>query len=202
MPMPEINVPPKWILFFLWPFKGEPCFPQVEGDLSEEFQQQKSEFGMRFARRWYYREVCRNLGSLVWRRETIPIIILPILCILITLLLLGFSHRLFVSLLFPNELLILSGHILCSSITGLIMGIIFSRILKGHERLFRLVLCAYCLGFFMVMILETRILSIQISPGIMLLGMVKMYWGFIWLFICIWLGSIWIERHHCRHSSA
>jgi hypothetical protein len=35
--MVESINPPGWILLVLWPFKGESCYPQIVGDLNEEF---------------------------------------------------------------------------------------------------------------------------------------------------------------------
>jgi hypothetical protein len=203
--MPEITAPPKGILFLLWPFKGEPCYPQIEGDLSEEFQQRESEYGLAAARRWYCREVCRNLGSLIWRWITIPVIILPFFCI-----------ALGTSLLNPGiGSMYLHGHpsnweisrllfasFLNSSIIGLSLGIFCSRILRGHERMVRLAFGAYQLGFLAVMfhLMGIKILSNSPEMRFFLIGL--RYLKPILTFAFMWTGSIWIERRRNRRNSA
>ena len=96
--MPEIAAPPKWMLFLLWPFKGESCYPQIEGDLSEEFQYRVSKNGMAAARRWYCREVCRNLWSLTLRWATIAVIVLPLFCVALQ----SRNHPFWISLIFTS----------------------------------------------------------------------------------------------------
>ncbi len=205
--MPEVPAPPKWILFLLWPFKGESCYPQIEGDLSEEFQERESEHGVAAARRWYCREVYRNLRSLLWRWVTIPVIILPLLCI-------AFSNSLWMTIvgsiynLLPppshwSFSWILFAVLLNLSIIGLSLGIICSLILRGHERMIRLVFGAYYLGLLTIIYHFIGIKILDSSQATTALGFWLSYMRPIWTLICICMGSIWVERrHHRRHSAA
>lgn len=207
--MSDASAPPKWILFLLWPFKGETCYPQIEGDLSEEFQQRESEHGMAAARRWYCREVYRNLWSLTWRWVTIPVILLPLLCTV-------FGDSLWVRLVGSMYSLlwrpsswhiswILFVSLLNWSIVGLSLGIICSRVLRGHERMIRLVFGAYHLGLLAVIYHFIEMKRLSPSSYMTALGIWLTYLRPVWILSCIWIGSIWIERQHGhprRHKTA
>ena len=160
--MPETAAPPKWILVLLWPFKGEPCYPQIEGDLEEEFHQRVSDYGMAAARTWYYREVCRNTWSLTWRWATLQAIILPALCLLFLLYALELYHPLVGAALKQLKWVFLVSNTASSAVlnsasfllglpfkglVGVTLGIVCSLILRGHERMLRLALSGYVLGF-------------------------------------------------------
>jgi hypothetical protein len=216
--MPEITAPPKWILFLLWPFKGESCYPQIEGDLSEEFQQRASKHGIAGARRWYRREVCRNFGSLTWRWVTIAAILLPLLCI-------AFKSVLDIFLFFSltivmwlpthdhmTQLLILS--LLSTGIKGLAFGMICSAPLRGHERMIRVVFTACYLGFWVIWginhshALTAFRLANPESWIPFLLGfpqpvifIAPSFIEPIWILAFIWLGSTWIERRNSRQNT-
>lgn len=209
--MPEITAPPKWILFLLWPFKGEPCYPQIEGDLSEEFQQRELEHGLPAARRWYFREVCRNLLSLTWRWETILVIAIPLLCISLSntiwYRLIGLGYTLIThDLLRVNSWNIssLTFYILLNwSLVGLSLGIVCGRIFSGHEQMVRLVFGAYYLG---LTVFSYRAIGIAIAgmqtQSLLATAYRLMYFKPIGTLVCIWIGSMWIERRHRRHSAA
>ena len=203
--MPEITAPPKWILFLLWPFMGETCYPQIEGDLSEEFHQRESEHGVAAARRWYYREVCRNLGSLLWRWVTIAVIILPLFCIALSNILEMQLVRSMSSLLWHHWSIswIICGWLLNLTIIGLLIGTICSLVLRGHERMVRLVFGAYYLGSMVVIFhrMGINLPSRSIPSGALGVGLI--YLRPVWLLICTWTGSIWIgRRQHRRRSPA
>jgi hypothetical protein len=204
--MPEITAPPRWILFLLWPFQGEPCYPQIEGDLSEEFQQRELEYGMAAARRWYCREVCRTLWSLTWRWVTIPVIILPLLCIALNYLLMrgliGSIYRAHLPSSNWPILWILFASLLNSSIAGLFLGMICSRVLSGHERMVRLVFGAYYLGLLLIAYPFMSITILSPAPTMTAIGYLLIYLRPICTLICVWIGSIWIEHRHRRQSAA
>ncbi len=201
--MSEMVAPPKWILFVLWPFKGEPCYTQIEGDLSEEFQQRASEYGIADARRWYHREVCRNLASLLRRWGTISAIILPILCIVLSYPLFNraiwsiwqlfwrsprwsFSSILFYVLFYHSS-------------TGLLLGVICGLTLRGHERMVRLVFGAYYLGLAVVTYpsIAIHLSNADIQAQQLLALTYRLgYLRPIWTLACIFAVSMWIEQRH------
>jgi hypothetical protein len=214
--MPEIAAPPKWIFFLLWPFKGESCYPQIEGDLSEEFQYRVSKDGMTAARRWYRREVCRNLWSLTWRWETIAVIVLPLICVALGV---TFLHpaRLILRPLVPLHSLLQPPStpmyiimyimiILLQStiIPGLAFPVVCSALLRGHDRMIRLVFTVYCLGLSAIwgmnhsdiLISELRSRIGVLSP-VIVFGLL----GPVYILPFIWMGSIWIERRHSRQTN-
>lgn len=69
--MLETLRPPKGASWLLSLFAGEPDFPEVEGDLSEEFQQLALQSGPSAAQQWYWREALRNARAFVIRRGSI-----------------------------------------------------------------------------------------------------------------------------------
>lgn len=65
--MPESVNPPQTAALLLSIFASEPDFPQIEGDLREEFHQHRQMNGPRSARRWYWRETFRNVFVFIKR---------------------------------------------------------------------------------------------------------------------------------------
>jgi hypothetical protein len=220
--MPEITAPPKWILFLLWPFKGESCYPQIEGDLREEFHQRESEHGRTAARRWYCSEVCRNLWSLTWRWATIAVIVLPLFFVA-----LGYSTPIpYMFVLVPlvpvlnplvNALLaapglamrdIMFGMIFLlppAIIPGLALPVVCGALLRGHDRMIRLVFTAYCLGLSVIYGINhfdnlIRTLGVGI-PGILSHNIVLGLLRPVHILPFIWMSSIWVERHRCRKAT-
>jgi len=213
--MPEIAAAPRWILFLLWPFKGESCYPQIEGDLSEEFQQRVSKHGIADARRWYRREVCRNFWSLTLRWPTIAVIVLPLFFVALR----DSTPIPFMYLLLPlrpflDPLLAAPGtamHIMSiialllptTIIPGLAFPVVCSALLRGHERIIRLVFTAYFLGLsamfginhFNSLIWELRIGMGILSP-VIVLGLLEP----VYILPFIWMSSIWVERRRSRQT--
>jgi hypothetical protein len=195
--MPEITAPPKWILWLLWPFRGELCYPQIEGDLSEEFHQREAEHGMFSARQWYCREVCRNLASMIWRWITVPVILVPLICVVLG----DFLGHLwpwhgvgFIALIVVNSLPM-------AGILGLSFGIICSRVLSGHERLVRLAFGAFQLVSLIMALVTAQVLGPSPAMKTFLLGLI--YLKPICTFVFFWIGSSWIERRqHHRYTAA
>lgn len=68
--MPESAKPPFFGTFILSLFSAEPDFPEIEGDLSEEFHDRVRSAGSTSARRWYLREAFRNVSALTLRQFT------------------------------------------------------------------------------------------------------------------------------------
>jgi hypothetical protein len=199
--MAKIAAPPRWILFLLWPFKGEPCYPQIEGDLCEEFQQQV-EHGLSAARRWYYREICRSFCAMIWRWAMIPVIIIPFLCIAIDdSLRLAFLAT-FISWHLPFSIGICIDCLLNPVIIGLSLGAVCSRVLKGHERLIRLLFGVLQIGTLII----THVMGIGVfgpSPAMRFFLIGLIHFRFVWTLIFFWMGSVWIERrYYAGHNCA
>jgi hypothetical protein len=209
--MPETAAPPKWILVLLWPFKGEPCYPQIEGDLEEEFHQRVSDYGRAAACTWYYREVCRNTWSLTWRWATLQAIILPALCLLFLLYALELYHPLVGAALKQLKWVFLVSNTASSAVlnsasfllglpfrglVGVTLGIVCSLKLRGHERMLRLALSGYVLGFIVVSI--PYIVGRWVHwPGSVLVRTFSLL-NLIWFPLTFSMGSMWIERR-LRH---
>jgi len=197
--MPKIAGAPKWMLLLLWPFKGESCYPQIEGDLCEEFRYQESKLGSAAARRWYRREVFRNLASLTFRWTTFAAIALPLFCVALTSIHL-FVH--FLRFLFPILQGLFPGDItaqirlllfLSTIVAGLTFAVICSILLRGHERMIRLVFAAGYLGLATIHVIKypTSTIFFRDPVGI---GLMEPLLILAW----IWLGIIWIERPRDR----
>jgi putative ABC transport system permease protein len=65
--MPECFEPPRGAVLLLSFFWSDPEFPQILGDLFEEFQERVGVAGETAARRWYWRESLRNAWALTRR---------------------------------------------------------------------------------------------------------------------------------------
>jgi hypothetical protein len=197
--MSETTASPKWILFLLWPFKGEPCYPQIEGDLAEEFQQRTTEYGIRSARLWYYKEICRNLLFLTCRWVTIPVIILPLLCMIIQPFLLNLYSALWGLLIRSFSWILLFFDVLFSSLVGLAFAEILCRFLNRHERMSRLAFGLFSLVF-VGMWNEPMALNLWHGMRVPATAIPQLFiylrpsFMFIWTLICFWIGSVGIER--------
>ena len=66
--MSEPVKPPRGACRVLNLFSNDPLFPQIAGDMSEEFHQRARDDGEKTARLWYWRELLRNMGILTLRQ--------------------------------------------------------------------------------------------------------------------------------------
>ena len=202
--MPKIAAPPKWMLFLLWPFQGESCYPQIEGDLSEEFQYKGLKHGIAAARRWYCREIFRNFAFLTFRWTTIAVIALPLCCIVLGGSIIGPLMdllRTFVNGLHPQyvtttQILVLL--LIRTIITGLAFAMVCNALRPGHERMIRLVFTAYYLSLSAIWVVNysdalARSLATPIGLGL---------FGPVLILAFIWMGGIWMGRHHCVQAAA
>jgi hypothetical protein len=214
--MPKIAAPPKWMLFLLWPFKGESCYPQIEGDLSEEFQYQESKYGIAHARRWYCREIFRNLSLLTFRRETIAVMVLPLICVALRD---SLSHpfsvgspQVFLRKYFLAYLclwlssaidmtmrlfIIILLTVLSVSMTGLAFAMVCNTLLRGRERMIRLVFTTYYLSLSAIFVIQHPTVFRRFPADPTLIGLLDA--PLIVAFI--WYGSIWVERRHSRQAT-
>ena len=65
--MSELLKPPAVPSAILNFFAGQPDFPALAGDITEEFHQRAQSSGGMAAKRWYWREAFRNALALTWR---------------------------------------------------------------------------------------------------------------------------------------
>ena len=81
--MPEQVKPPQVAALLLSLFASEPDFPQIVGDMSEEFHQRRLMGGLRSARRWYWRESFRNVLVFTKRPGILQALAVAVLCVVI-----------------------------------------------------------------------------------------------------------------------
>src|SRR5262247_2114341 len=81
--MPESENPPRTAALLLSIFASEPDFPQIEGDLSEEFHLRVRMNGQRSARRWYWCETFRNALVFIKRPRILQALAVAALCVVI-----------------------------------------------------------------------------------------------------------------------
>ena len=65
--MSELLRPPVLPSAILNFFAGQPDFPALAGDISEEFHERAENSGAKAAERWFWREAFRNALALTWR---------------------------------------------------------------------------------------------------------------------------------------
>src|SRR5262247_779780 len=81
--MPESVNPPQMAVLLLSVFASELDFPQIEGDLREEFHQHMRMNGRRTARRWYWRETFRNVFVFIKRPRILQVLAVAALIVVI-----------------------------------------------------------------------------------------------------------------------
>ncbi len=196
--MLETLRPPKGASLLLNLFASEPDFPQVEGDLSEEFQQLALQSGPSAARQWYWREALRNALAFVTRRESINALGAGLLALAIFRLVMPlFSHWL------RNELVSVQrvpslGILLITLFeitSSFLLGAVMSRMLKGREPLLRLT--------FTVTYLVT-VASFIIRSGMYVwwtpLKFSVNLFGLLFVITSFWIGSLCSEGRQQRLS--
>src|SRR5262245_48635976 len=193
--MPESAQPPKVAHWLLGLFRSEPNFPQIEGDLSEEFHQHLLTSGPHIARRWYWREVLRNLWVFTKRPRSIQVFVVGALCVVIF----RFAPPLSMSLMRNKLSLIPCGLLLVlfQVAFGLALGCLMSLIVKGREPLLRLtfasfsmVWLAHTLGYWSQHSTMTESFTLSLRnlfwPG-------QLFSRFFCAVIVFWIGSLWME---------
>jgi len=198
--MPDPTKPPKGALLLLSIFRSEPDFPQIEGDLSEEFHQLLLNSGTRAAQRWYWREALRNLWVFSQRPSSLLVFVLGAFCVLTF----RFTPPILMSLmrdklsLMPRGLLLVLFQVSC----GFALGILVSLMVKGGERILRLSFAGLCTVWLAHTIfylwqhsapLEHFTLHLRdvFWPG-------QVFFRFSCAVISFWLGSLWVEWRNRR----
>ena len=136
--MPESVNPPQMAALLLSVFASEPDFPQIEGDLREEFHQHRQMNGLRSACRWYWRETFRNVFVLIKRPRILQVLAIAALCIVVPRIayrpyLTWLSAELREAPRVPGLLFFLL--LLYGVCFKLALGILAGHILRGRERI-------------------------------------------------------------------
>src|SRR5262245_21643886 len=134
--MPDQSKPPRGALLLLSIYRSKPDFPQIEGDLNEEFHQVLLASGTRAAHRWYWREALRNIWAFTKRPGSILLFGLGAFCVVTF----RFIPPMLMSLtrnrlsLMPRGLLLVLFQVTC----GLALGVLASFMVRGGKRILRL----------------------------------------------------------------
>lgn len=186
-------MPPKLATLLLNLFASEPDFPQIEGDLSEEFHNHLLASGPNVARRSYRREAFRNMWALAKRSSTIRVIVVAALSICILIFSGGPFSRWLITLdlggsAFAITLLLLY---LFNTTIALVLGILMSRFLRGRERMLRVAFTGFYLLYF---ICSYVIVGPFVLNRYFTLNVIN--WSVV--FSAFWMGSVWISRRRLR----
>src|SRR6516225_2932147 len=91
--MADMIEPPHGANLLLSLFAGESDFPQIEGDLREEFHQILAASGPDEAKEWYWREAWRSAWALIMRPRVIHTLGSAALCVALFRLVTPFCFR-------------------------------------------------------------------------------------------------------------
>lgn len=192
--MTDSITPPRLATFLLRLFASEPDFPQIEGDLSEEFHQLLSKYGPNIARRSYWREAFRNIWALAKRSSTIEVISAAALSVFVSVFSVEpFSRALgLLDLTGSTTALTLLLLYLFNGIIAMALGVLMSRLLRCRERLLQLAV--------------TGLYLLYIMCGYIMMGppmVLNRYFVFNlvnWTLVlsAFWTASEWIKRRRLR----
>src|SRR2546426_2302648 len=192
MHMLEPLRPPKGASVLLNLFASEPDFPQVEGDLSEEFQQLALQSGPSAARQWYWREALRNVLAFVTRRESINALGTGLLSLAIFRLVMPlFFHWLRNELASVRRVPGLGSLLMTLFEIGFsfLLGAVMSRMLKGREPLLRLTFTVSYLVSVASFIIRSG-MYVWWTPVQFSLNL----FGLLCVITSFWIGSLHSER--------
>jgi hypothetical protein len=189
--------PPAIAVALLSLFASESDFPQIEGDLREEFHQRAGTSGPVRARRWYWREMCRNLLVLMRRGRVIQVLVVSALCVVAFRLatpafMFGLRYR--VSFLGRQEL-----RILFTLALGLALGVLTTWILRGRGPMLRVMFAA----FYGLLLVRYTIYSWDHSYSLdgFFTGILNslfyhsgVFFPSAWIILSFWLASVSAER--------
>lgn len=191
--MTDSIMPPKLATLLLSLFASEPDFPQIEGDLSEEFHKHLLASGPNVARRSYRREAFRNMWALAKRPSTIRVVVVAVLSICIWgLSVESFSHW-FITLdlggsTFALSLLLLY---LFNTTVALMLGILTTRFLREREQMLRLAFTGFYMLYFICGSVIIGSLGLNLYFALNVIN-----WSLV--VSAFWMGSAWISRRRHR----
>lgn len=195
--MPESVTPPQMAALLLSIFASEPDFPQIEGDLSEEFHQRMRVNGLHSARRWYWRETFRNVLVFIKRPRILQVIAVAALCVVIGLI----TTRPYVTWLLaelretprvPGLAAFLI--FLFRMSVPLALGILAGRMLRGRE----VILISAFTGFYLLF--HVQLLFLVWKAQVPLHFKI---WGFLLNcspIIAFWIATQWSARRNRQRS--
>lgn len=198
--MPETPKPPKGASLLLRLFASEPDFPQVEGDLSEEFQQLALQAGPSTARQWYWREAVRNARAFVIRRGSINVLGTAVLSVCIFRLVMPWLVRWLRLELASMARVPGLGFSLITSFeitVSFVLGVVMSRILRRREPLLRLSFTGFYLVNVLYFIFRSRIYEWWLREPVYFY---RFNFGLLFVITSFWIGSLCSERRARRLS--
>ena len=189
--------PPKLATLMLSFFASEPDFPQIEGDLGEEFHNCLLASGPQVARRSYWREALRNMWALAKRSSTIQVLAMAALSVFVfPLIVPPFFHWLdtfyFVSQVAGLQLFLLA---IFEMTISVVLSVLLSRVLSGRERMLRMTFT----GFYLLINMSIYLVFgwpdlLNIRPLYFVLNLIN--WALV--VIAFWMGSVWVNRRRLR----
>jgi hypothetical protein len=198
MPMLESLKPPRGASLLLSLFSNLPDFKDIEGDLSEEFQQLALLAGPSAARQWYWSQTIRNSVALVARRESISALGAGLFSVALFSLVMPLVFQ---SLRFALSSLprIAGARIflmtLVEIVLSFVLGSLLTRVVKGSEPLLRLTFTIAYLVSLVSFIIRSGMYQWW-SPFQFSLNFV----GMICVIAFFWLGTLASERGQARLS--
>jgi hypothetical protein len=192
--------PPKFATLLLRLFSGEPDFPEIEGDLNEEFHNQLVASGPNVAHRSYRREALRNVWALAKRPRAIrvlgvtlssvfvfPLTVPPFFEWLDTFSLVSRAPAFQVILLALFEITV-----------AVLLGALTSRLVRGAERVLR----AAFTGFYLLFNISIYLLTSEpavIEARLLYFSLNVVNWSLI--LAAFWIASIRISQAGLRHRT-
>jgi hypothetical protein len=195
--MPESVKPPQMAALLLSIFASEPIFPQIEGDLSEEFHQRTRMNGLNSARHWYWRETFRNVLVFIKRPKILQVLAVAALCSVVgRFTTFGpVGHRLLAKL---NELPGVLGlgalKFLFWMCVTLILGVLAGRMLRGRERILISAFTVFSLLF------HYNVPFILWQDRMPLPYRIWIFLGYLCTFIAFWIATRWSARLNRQRS--
>jgi hypothetical protein len=201
--MPESINPPQTAALLLSIFASEPDFPQIEGDLREEFHRHMRMNGPGAARRWYWRETFRNVLVFIKRPRILQALAVAALCIVVPRIayrpyLTWLSAELREAPRVPGLLFFLL--FLFGVCFKLALGILAGHILRGRERI---LISAFTVFYFLFNVERLFIIwhilwddqtPLHLKP----VGLI-LFWC---PFIAFWIATRWSARRNGQRRSA
>jgi len=185
--MDETIKPPQGATLLLSLFAGESDFPQIEGDLTEEFHQLASQSGPEAARAWYWREAWLNAWALIRRPRLINTLVGAAFCVavfrLVTPLFLRWlRYELSSAPRTPGLRFLLIT--LFEIATVLILGAVMSRVLQGRESLLRLTFTLFYL------LITAKFILWHFAMGHFAMDQLVL----LFVIASFWIGSLMVQR--------
>ena len=197
--MPESVNPPQLAALILSVFASEPDFPQIEGDLREEFHQHMRTNGLGAARRWYWRETFRNVFVFIKRPRILQALAVAALFVVVIRIayrpyLTWLSAELRTAPRVPGLLFFLL--VLFRMCLSLALGILAGHILRRRER----ILISAFTGFYLLLNVKWLFIIWDVLwEGQMPLHGLILFWCPI---IAVWIATRWSARHNGQPRSA